>query len=204
MSDGLIAASTHEPLDAPPDPAGRPAWFAAVLQGAVVVAVFAVVSALCGLLWYRLWDVPHGVVSGHEWFTSETGLRADFAGTGLYVAIAALAGVVLGALAAWLCDRSELVTLAAVLLGSVLAAYVMLRVGYHLSPPDPDHLALTAKDGTKLDGAMRVNSWPPRGAFPFGALVGLALVYGSTVGRAPTEIRTAAPDDSGLADGTRG
>ena len=62
----------------------------------------------------------------------------------------------------------------AVVAGSVLAAYLMLRVGQHLSPPDPHELAKTAKDGTELEGALRVDAWPPRGAFTFGALVGLA------------------------------
>ena len=149
----------------------------------------AVVGALGGWLWYRLWDVPHGVVSGHQWYTSEAGLRDDFAGTGLYVAISVLAGLLLGGLAAWFLDRSELVTLVAVIGGSVLAAYVMLRVGYHLSPADPHELARSAADGTRLDGALRVDSWPPKGAFTFGAVLGLAVVYASTLGQTPPEVR---------------
>jgi hypothetical protein len=190
MSDGLIATTIDQPAAVPPSPAGRPGWVGAGLEGLVVLAVFAGVGALCGLLWFRVWDVPHGVVSGHQWYTSETGLRADFAATGWYVVIALLAGLVLGALAAWRCDRSELVTLAAVLAGSVLAGYLMLQVGYHLSAPDPDVLARAAKDGTKLDGALRVGSGPPKLAFPFGALLGLAVVYASTLGRTPDELRT--------------
>jgi hypothetical protein len=191
MSDGLTTTATHEPVSTPPpEPAGRPRWQAALVQGLAVLGVFAVVGALGGWLWYRLWDVPHGVVSGHQWYTSESGLRADFAGTGWYVAISVLAGLLLGGLAAWFLDRSELVTLAAVVGGSVLAAYLMLRVGYHLSPPDPDVLARTAPDGTKLDGALRVNSWPPKGAFTFGAVLGLALVYASTLGQSPPELRS--------------
>jgi hypothetical protein len=190
MSDGLIATTTDEAAAAPPAPTARPAWLGAVLQGLAVVAVFAGVGALCGLLWFRLWDVPHGVVAGHQWYTSETGLRADFSGTGLYVVIAVVAGLLLGALAAWRCDRSELVTLVAVVGGSILAGYLMLRVGYHRSAPDPHHLALVAKEGTKLDGALRVDSGPPKAAFPFGALLGLAVVYASTLGRTPTEVRT--------------
>jgi hypothetical protein len=204
MSDGLIATSTHEPLAAPPDRPGRAAWAGTVLEGLVVVAVFAGVGALGGLLWYRLWDEPHGVVSGHEWYTSESGLRADFASTGWYVVIAVLAGLLLGGLAALLCTRSELVTLVAVVGGSVLAAYVMLQVGYHRSPPDPDVLARAAKDGTKLDGALRVDSWPPKAAFTFGALLGLALVYVGTLGRTPTEVRPEPPAGSGFTEGTRG
>jgi len=204
MSDGLIATAPHEPVAAAPDHTVRRFWVATVLQGLAVLAVFAGAGALCGLVWFRLWDVPHGVVSGHEWFTSETGLRAQFSGTGWYVVIALVTGLLLGALAAWLCDRSELVTLVAVAGGSVLAAYLMVRVGYHQSAPDPHLLALTAKDGTKLDGALRVDSWPPRAAYPVGALIGLAVVYAGTLGRTPTEVRTAPPADSGFTEGTRG
>jgi hypothetical protein len=92
-------------------------------------------------------------------------------------------------LTAWLFDRSELVTLAAVIVGSVLAAYLMLRVGTHFSAPDPHELAKTAKDGDKLKGALLVTSWPPKGAFTFGALVGLAVIYAASIGRTPTEVR---------------
>ncbi len=189
MSDGLTSTSTQEPLASSPKVTGRPAWALALVHGLAVVAAFAAVGALAGVLWYRLWDVPQGVVAGHQWYTSESGLRDDFAGVGLYVAISVPAGLLLGALAAWLCDRSELVTLVAVVVGSVLAAYLMFRVGYHLSPEDPDVLARTAKDGTRLDGALRVETWPPRGGFPFGALLGLTLVYAGTLGRIPQEVR---------------
>ena len=189
MSDGLTTTSIHEPL---PPPAERPSWSlwkVALVQGLGVVAGFAVAGALGGLLWYWLWDVPQGVVSGHEWYTSEAGLRDEFAGTGWYVAISVLAGLLLGGVAAWFLDRAELVTLVAVVGGSVLAAYLMLRVGYHLSPPDPELLARTAADGTRVDGALRVDSWPPRGSFTFGAVLGLALVYASTLGQTPPEVR---------------
>src|SRR4051794_39820732 len=146
MSDGLTATSTHQV----PDQTGRPAWLVAALQALLILAVFAAAGLAAGWLWFRLWDVPKGVASGGQWFTSEAGLRADFAGVAWYVSIAVLAGLVLGALCAWLLHRSELVTLAAVLVGSALAGYLMLRVGQHLSPPDPHSLAASAKDGTEL------------------------------------------------------
>jgi hypothetical protein len=190
MSDGLTTAATTETLDAGPARGPRPAWQGAALQALLVIGVFAAAGAAGGWLWYHLWDVPDGVVSGGQWYTDEAGLRDDFSGVALYVVLSAGAGLVLGALAAWLLHRSELVTLAAVVAGSVLAAYLMLRVGQHLSPADPATLATTAKDGTELDGALRVEGWPPRGAFTFGALVGLALVYASSVARSPSEVRS--------------
>ena len=170
-------------------------------QAAAILAAYVVAGLLGGWLWYRIWDQPDGVVSGGEWFTSEAGLRADFAGVAWYVSIATLAGLVLGALSAWLLARSELVTLAAVLVGSVLAAYLMLRLGQHLGPADPHELAKTAKDGTRLKGALQVRAWPPRAAFPFGSLVGLAVVFSATSGRAPDEPERA---DSAAPGGTRG
>jgi hypothetical protein len=169
------------------------------LQALVIVVVFAVVGLLAGRLWYHVWDVPQGVVAGGQWFTGEAGLRDDFSGVAWYVTIAVVGGLVLGALFAWLFDRSELVTLVAVVAGSVLAGYLMLRVGQHLSPPDPQELARTAEDGTRLPGALRVDSWPPRAAFPFGALLGLALVYAASIGRTPSEVK---PGDSGPSGGT--
>ena len=188
MSDGLRAhPASPELLDAQPETAPRSAWLVVPAQVLATVAIFAAGGAAAGWLWYKLWDVPSGVVSGGQWYTGEAGLRDDFQGVAWYVAIAFLAGLVLGMLFAWLCSRAELVTLVAVVAGSVLAAYVMYRVGTHLSPGDPHELAKTAQDGDKLKGALRVPGWPPRGAFPFGALIGLALVYAVSVGRAPTE-----------------
>lgn len=190
MSDGLTSPPANpELLDARPEAPPRSPWVVVTGQALVTVAVFAAVGAAAGWLWYTLWDVPSGVVAGGAWYTDEAGLRDDFQGVAYYVAIAVVAGLVLGALTAWVFDRSELVTLAAVVVGSALAAYVMLRVGTHLSPPDPHQLAKTAQDGDKLKGALRVTSWAPKGAFTFGALVGLAMVYSISVGRTPTEVR---------------
>jgi len=187
MSDGLTSPATRSELvQAPPGRAPRSPWLVVPAQALVIVAGFAVAGYGAGRLWYHLWDQPSGVVSGGQWYTDEAGLRDDFQGVGWYVAIAVLTGLVLGMIAARLCGRAELVTLAAVVAGSVLAAYIMLEVGSHLSPADPHELAKTAKDGTKLKGALQVSSWPPRGAFPFGALLGLALVYGVSIGRGPT------------------
>jgi hypothetical protein len=196
MSDGLTATPTHETLDPGPAPhrgRARSAWVVAPVQAVVIITVFSGVGALGGWLWHRLWDAPQGVVSGGQWYTDEAGLREDFAGTGSYVAIAVVAGLALGALSAWLLDRSELVTLLAVLAGSVLAGWVMLRVGHQLGPPDPERLARAAEDGTKLKGSLRLHSWVPKGAFPFGALLGVALVYAFSAARTPPEVRPDLP-----------
>jgi hypothetical protein len=198
MPDGLTAPQPppiHQPTASRPGRRPRSPWVVAPIQALVVLVVFGAVGAACGWLWYHLWDPPSGVVAEHQWFTSEAGLRDDFQGVAWYVAIALTAGLVLGILTAWLLDRSELVTLVAVIAGSVLAAYVMLRVGTHLSPGDPHELAKSAQDGTKLKGSLRVGSWPPRASFTFGAMVGVAFVYLVSARRTPDEPQLPEPTE---------
>ena len=152
---------------------------------AVTIAAFAAAGALSGWIWFQLWTPPSGVVVEKQWFLNppEAGLRGDFPGTGWYVVVALFGGLLLGAACAYLLDRSELATLVAVAVGSALAAWLMLQVGEQLSPPDPDKLALTAKDGTELPGQLEVSRLSPKLSYPAGALLGLALVYLLTLGR---------------------
>ena len=166
---------TYAPVE-PQTPARR-SWAPVAVQFAVVVAVFAAVGAGCGWLWFRLWDAPQGVVFDGKWYLDEEGLRGVFSGTGWFVVIAAAAGLLLGVLCAYLLDRSELVTLLAVLLGAVLATYLMWRVGLALSAADPHVLARSAADGDKLPGRIEVSGSAPFVVLPAVALASLALTF---------------------------
>jgi len=104
-------------------------------------------------------------------------------GTSLFALVALAGGVLLGAVCAWFFDRVELVTLAAVAAGSVLAAWLMFEVGTALAPPDPAAAASAARDYTELPGALEVEGTGAFVAFPAGALTGLAIVF---IGLAPT------------------
>ncbi|HEU4810893.1 MAG TPA: hypothetical protein VFT00_02010 [Nocardioides sp.] len=152
----------------------------------VVLAVTIAAGALAGLVWEWLWTPPVGVVQDHRWLLDEAGLRDDFAGTGTYIAVAAVAGVLVGALVALLFDRAELVTLVAVVVGSVVAGWLMYRVGLAVDPPDPRVLARTAEEGAHLPGKLTVHGRSPFVAFPSGALVGLVVVFLGLSRRRPT------------------
>lgn len=147
------------------------------------MVVLAGAGALAGLLWFRLWEPPRGVVRSGAWLTDETGLRGDFSGTGLYVVVAALTGLLLGVVIALLLARSELATLGFLLLGAVLAGWVMYRVGILDSPGDPRVLADDTADGTVLPGRLRLAGWTPFVAFPTGALLGYAALLVALPGR---------------------
>lgn len=155
----------------------------AVRRAAVVLVLFAVAGALAGVLWEWLWTPPTGVVLDREFLLDGEGLRSAFSGTALYVLVAAVAGLLLGVGVAVLTDDSELVTLAAVLVGSVLAAWLMYVVGTALGPPDPGPLADRAQDMTRLPDDLQVSGWSPFVAFPSGALVGVTVVFVGLAGR---------------------
>ncbi|MCW2795441.1 hypothetical protein [Nocardioides sp.] len=152
-------------------------WLPVAVQVVVIVVLFAIAGAFCGWLWQHLWTPPKGVVANHTWYTDEKGLRSDFSGTALYVLIAVPAGLLIGAVTAFLFDRAELATLLAVVVGAVLAAWLMWQVGVHSNPVDPHEAATTAKDGTKLVGDLHVTGKAPFVAFPVGALSALIVVF---------------------------
>ncbi|MEV7428848.1 MULTISPECIES: hypothetical protein [unclassified Nocardioides] len=162
---------------------GRPPIRVLVLQALAAVALLVVAGAAAGAVWFQLWTPTPGVVQDGRWFTDEDGLRHAFAGTGLYVLVAVAAGLLSGALVAFLLDRAELVTLAATLVGAALGGWLMLRLGLHWSPADPEVLARTARDGTELDSALTVDVPHAWLAFPGAALLGTAVVFLATTKR---------------------
>jgi len=153
----------------------------------LVVAAFALGGAVAGFAWERLWTPATGVVVDHRWRPADAlALQQQFSGTGWYVVVGTALGLVLGIVASLLVDRVPLLTLVAVVVGSALAAWLMLRVGVALGPPDPQHVAAAAKDGTRLPAQLTVSGRSPFIAFPLGALLGLVIVL---IGLGPRDPR---------------
>jgi hypothetical protein len=146
-------------------------------QALLALAVPLVVGAVAGVVWEWVWSPPLGVVAHHHWVQDEVGLRGDFAGTGLYVVVAAGAGLLAGLVAALLARGHEIVSLAALFVGSLLAGWLMYRVGVALGPADPGVLARSAPYLTRLPGELTVSGTSPFLALPAGALVGLTVVF---------------------------
>jgi len=170
---------------------GRRALRAPIAQVVAVVALLAAIGVAAGWIWFRLWDAPPGVVADHAWYPDPymSGQRADFDGIALYVLVALAAGVLGGALCALLLARAEVVTLVAVAAGSCLAGWLMALVGTGLGPADPQVLARTAADGTRLPGDLALTGLSPYAALPAGAIFALMVVFLATVGgRRPAEV----------------
>jgi len=141
-----------------------------------IVATFAAAGAVCGLIWRARLHAPDGIVVGGQWYP-DSEQESSFASTGWYVVIAIAVGLVLGLAAAWLSRAPEVQTLAAVLVGSLLAAWLMRVVGLHGAPPDPASAAAHAADGTRLTGTI---SRPGVAAFvtwPLAAVLAIGTVF---------------------------
>ena len=127
-----------------------------VVQASVIVAVFAAVGAVAGVVWEALWSPPSGVVFRGSWFLEPAGPDHGFAGTGWYVVVALVAGWVTAFALGWFWPRRELTSLVAFAIGSMLAGWVMFMVGHALGPPDPRILAAGEADYTTLPSDLRV------------------------------------------------
>src|SRR6478735_6775267 len=91
------------------------------VQLGLVVAGLAAAGALAGVVWQWIWTPTIGVVVDHKWTAGDAiGLQHEFSGTGWYVVVGTVAGLLAGAAAALLVDRVPLLTLAAVVVGSVV------------------------------------------------------------------------------------
>jgi hypothetical protein len=179
MSDELTATDAPPPADhAAVRPRTVPDLRPGLGQAAVAVLAFAVVGVICGFLWESLWTPAQGAVVKHVWYpvSWDRAMPAQFDGTAWFVLIGLAAGAVLGVLCAWLLDRAELMTLAGVVVGGLLAAYLMRVVGLHRSPADPQRIAKTAADGTKLPSQLTLASWWLLMVLPGAALAGLSVV----------------------------
>jgi hypothetical protein len=178
-----------------------------ILFAVAVVAAYVVVGAVAGVVWEWVWSPPTQVVQQHQLFYVDYGsLRQVFTGTGLYVVVSVVASALMALTAGLLTRRHELLVLAAVTLGSLVAAYTMHAVGVALGPPDAAKLAKTAADGTHMSAQLVVNGKTPYLVWPMVSLFVVSLVFFAMPGvrsrhRADASAETTEADVTGASSG---
>lgn len=172
-----------------------------LLFAAGVLGAYAVTGVVAGVVWEAVWTPPSQVVQQHHVFYADyASLRRVFSGTGLYVIVGGIASALVTLAVVLLARGRELVALASVLVGSLLAADLMRRVGISRGPTDPTALAHHLPDGTKLPGNLVVSGQSPLLVWPIVGLVVLALVFFSwSRPPEPKHARTS-PEDPAEAD----
>jgi hypothetical protein len=145
----------------------------------LLLLLFAAAGIGGGYAWRYLWTPPKGVARDGSWVPTpvEEGLQNDFSGVAWYVVVALALGLALGALTAFVLDRAEILGVLVAVLGSVVAASLMLTVGERLSPPDPDQVAAKSADETQIPGDLEFDGWTPLLSAPIGSLLAVSTVY---------------------------
>ena len=143
----------------------------------LILALFAVGGVIGGVLWEWWWTPPTGAAVNGEWFLDSDGAGNEFSGTGLFVIITAVTGLVLGILCAALVRANELWVLGGVVVGALLAGAITAAVGGWLGPPDPRPLAKGERDFTPIPSDLQVVGLSPYLAAPMGALAGVVVIY---------------------------
>ena len=150
----------------------------------VVLLAYAVAGVVAGVVWEWVWTPPTHVIRDHQvYYTSYASLRRAFTGTGLYAVVGAVTAAGVSGVVCLLSRGRELLTLASVFVGSVVAAVLMRLVGGRLGPPDPLSLARTAANGTQVPGNLAVTGHTAYLVWPTVSLFVLALVFFAWPGR---------------------
>ena len=155
-------------------------------QTLIILVTFVVVALVCAWIWHAWWaPAPPGVVVDKKVYYEPD---EEFRGTGLYMLIAATAGLVLGLLFSFVFEADEVATLAAVVAGGVIAGLVMAWVGHLLGPENAADVARHTADFEKIDGDLRAGPLAAYVAFPGGAVLGsVAVLVTFTRRRSKTE-----------------
>lgn len=150
---------------------------------ALILLAFVVVGVLCGLLWHTWWaPAPEGVaVEGRPYFDDDVVAR----GLGLYVVIGAVAGLVLGIVAAFVFENDEVATVVALLVGAIIAGWLMALVGQWLGPESAVEAAKDTADFEPVRADLSAGWVAPFVAFPGGAMVGAVFVLVTFHRRSP-------------------
>jgi disulfide bond formation protein DsbB len=188
MSDGLNLPAHY--YDTPGDQRSR-ALVPLLLRAVAMLAVFAGAGVGAGYAWRHLWTPPTGEAVEGSWVPVplEAGLANDFSGVGWYVVVAVVTGLLLGLVTALVMRRAEIAGVAVAVLGSALAAYLVLATGERLSPPDPDTVAATSDDGTEIPGDLEFDGWTPLLSLPVGTLASLGTIFMLTDRRRSADAR---------------
>jgi hypothetical protein len=145
-----------------------------VKQTLIIVVTFMVVALVCAWIWHAWWAPgPTAVVVDKKPYYEPD---EEFRGTGLYMVVALVGGLVLGLLFSFLFEQDEVATLAAVVVGGVVAGLLMAWVGHHLGPENAADVARHTADFEKIDGDLHAGPLAAYVAFPGGAVLGSVAV----------------------------
>jgi len=174
----------------------------------LVLLAYAVLGVIAGAVWEVVWTPPGQVIAKHQvFFDSYASLRRVFTGTGWYVIVGGIGSALLALVVAIFARGRELLTLVLVIVGSAIAAVLMLKVGTLMGPADPASIAHHTTGRATVSGQLTVEGKSVLGVkspyliWPMASLLVLTLVFFAwPTSHLPLDRRDAHPVDPREAD----
>ena len=155
-----------------------------VRDAAVVLAWFVVAAVIGAVLWWQLTPLAEFTRTTTNAEMGEDQLGRQVNADGWYFAIAAAGGLVSGVALLLLRRRDPVAMVVLVALGSLLAAWLMLRLGLWLGPAAPKDVLPHVAVGHKVPLQLKTSASGVRFVWPLAALIGAAVVlWGSDARR---------------------
>jgi len=144
-----------------------------------VLGAYVALGVLCGLAWWLLVEPAMFTKLRGGGSMNELELGKRFDGDAWYAVIAALTGLVSGAVISWWRSRDLLATTVLLLIGAGIAATLMTVTGYLLGPGAPDAALAAAKVGEQVGVQLEVTAWAAYLVWPISVLIGGLMVLWS-------------------------
>ena len=146
---------------------------------AVVVAWFVVLSVVAAVVWWQVTPLAEFTRTATNAQMGESELGRQVSADGWFFTIAAVGGLASGIVLLATRRRDPVVMVVLVTIGGFLAAWLMLRIGLWLGPPDPAHALRDVAVGDKVPMRLEPHADGVRFVWPVAALVGaLGVLWG--------------------------
>lgn len=180
----MSSLTTPETEHAPAEKGPRRLDARALGVDALVVAGYFVVAGLLGaVLWWLLTDLPHATKTADGVVLDPVQLTRQVSIDGWYFAIAAVGGVLGGAILTWWRSRDAVATVLLVVLGAGLAAYLMVRLGLLLGPDSPETVLEGRSAGATADVQLALSAPGMAWVWPLASALGSLVVLWGTPNR---------------------
>jgi len=162
----------------------------------MVVGWFVVLGLLAAVLWWQVTPLAEFTRTASNAAMDEEQLGRQVAADGWYLTIAAVGGLVSGITLLSLRRRDPVAMVLLVTAGSLLAGWLMLRVGHWLGPADPTAALRHARVGAQVPVPLTIQAHGVFWLWPVTTLLGAAgVIWGTDEPRPPRPLGDGSPAD---------
>lgn len=155
-------------------------------DAAIVIGWFLVLGLLAAVLWWQVTPLAEFTRTTSSAQMDEEQLGRQVAADGWYLTIAAVGGLVSGITLLSVRRRDPVAMVLLVAAGSLLAGWLMLRVGHLLGPSDPTAALRHARVGAKVPVPLAIQAQGVFWIWPVTTLLGaVGVIWGTDEPRSP-------------------